>query len=202
MRHKSLSQLQDTAQRLSPSYTWDNPGSIIDRNGRCVDTRGEVWRLHDPTDNIDINWNTLNIAPDIKAAIMAHIAYTIESRAPMTAYQVFSQLKYCFSRMLILDSITALSYEVLEGLLMRLRVDNKAWHFHYIRKWYQWCEDQGIPGFEGSVAAKLYRLKVDANSHGERVMTRDVNDGPLSHDEHYLVRQAIKTGRGTLTQRL
>jgi len=202
MRHKSSSQLHNTAQPLSPPYTWGNPGRVIDRNGHCVDTTGEVWRLHDPTDSIDINWNTLDVASDIKAAIRAHIAYTIESRAPMTANQVFSQLKYCFSRMPILDSITALSYEVLEGLLTRLRVDNKAWHFHYIRKWYQWCEDQGLPGFEGSIAVKLYRLKVDANSHGERVMTRDVNDGPLSHDEHYLVRQAIKTGRGTLVQRV
>src|SRR5215217_905911 len=99
MIHKSASQSQNPAAHLSPSFhIWDNPGKVIDRNGRTVDTTREIWCLHEPTDSIDLNWNTLNVAWDIKDAIKAHVAQKIESKAPGTAYQVFAQLKYCFAR--------------------------------------------------------------------------------------------------------
>jgi integrase len=183
-------------------FTWDNPGQVIDRNGRPVDTKVKVWCLQDPLDNIDLNWDTLETATDVKDAVRAHISHTIESQAPKTAHQVFKQLKYCIARLPSLKSAWDLTFEVMEGLLAELRGERKDWRFHYLRKWYQWCDDQGIPGFMGEVATQLYELRVSQNPKGERVMSRDVDEGPLSHDEHFLIRQAVKDGRGPLLSRV
>lgn len=196
MQNQSSLQLQTLVNQ--PLFVWDNPGKVIDRNGRPVDTTGAVWRLQDPTENIYLNWDGLHAASDVKDAIKAHVAHIIEAHAPRTAYQVFKQLKYCLTRLPTFDSAWEITYELLESAIATMRLERKDWHFHYIRKWYQWCDDQGIPGFRGEVASRLYRLKISINPRGERVMTRDVNDGPLSHDEHFLIRQAVKEGHGPL----
>lgn len=186
----------------APLFVWKNPGKVIDRNGRPVITTGKVWALQDPSDNLDLNWDTLNTAADIKDAIKSYIAHTIESQAPKTAHQVFKQLKYCFARLPPFNSILDVTYEVIEGAIANARIELKGWHFHYIRKWYQWCDDQGIAGFSGTVASQLYRLKISVNPRGVKVMSRDIDGGPLSHDEHFLVRQAVKEGKGRLIDRV
>lgn len=185
-----------------PLFIWDNPNKVIDRNGRPVITTAEIWEPQDPSDNININWDTLKTAADIKDAIKCHVAYTIEAQAPKTAHQVFKQLKYCLVRLPPLKSVWDISYEILEAAIAQARLERKDWHFHYIRRWYRWCEDQDIPGFSGELASRLYRLKINGNTHGERVMTRDVNDGPLSHDEHFLIRRAVKEDKGRLVDRV
>lgn len=200
MQNQVSPQLQSPVNQ--PLFVWDNPGKIFDRNGRPVDTTGEIWRLQEPSNNIDLNWDTLDAAPDIKDAIKAYLAYTIESQSPITANQVFTQLKYCLVRLPAFNSAAEITYEILESGIARLRHERKDWHFHYIRKWYQWCEDQGVPGFRGEIASRLYRLRILINPRGEKVMTRDVNDGPVSHDEHFLIRQAVKEGRGLLVSRV
>lgn len=183
-------------------YVWQNPGKVIDRNGRPVDTTGDIWEPQDPSDNISLNWDTLKAAPDVKDAIRAFITYNIETYAPKTVHQVFKQLKYCLNILPDFNSAWDMDFMSLESALVKLRQERKDWHFHYIRKWYQWCDDQGLPGFSGDVASRLYELKVSVNPHGERVMSRDVNDGPLTNDEHFLVRQATKEGACALLKRV
>lgn len=183
-------------------FVWDNPGKIIDRNGRPVNTRGRVWSLQDPSDNIDLNWDTLIAEPDIEEAIQCFVAYTIETYAPKTAHQVFKQLKYCFVRLPSFKTNSDITYEAIEGAIAKARQDSKDWHFHYIRKWYRWCESEGLPGFSGKIACRLYRLKIAVNPRAVRVMSRDITEGPLLNDEHFLVRQAVKMGKGRLVDRV
>jgi len=183
-------------------FRWKNPGRVIDRNGRPVTTTGKVWELQDPTDNIDLNWDTLLVAPDTKDAIRCFLAYIIEKYAPRTAHQVFKQLKYCFARLPSFCTTFEISYEQIEAAVAASRVERKDWHFHYIRRWYQWCEEQGIPGFTGDIASRLSQLRLKANSHGVKVISQDIQDGPLSHDEHFLVREAVKQEKGKLDDRV
>jgi integrase len=199
MAHRDLQPFESDHTYL---YVWENPGRVIDRNGRPVYTTGTVWLLQDPSDNINLNWDTLHVPADLKDAAKDHVAHAIEALAPKTAHQIFKQLKYCFSRLPPLRSAWNLSFEVMESLLAQLRPERKDWHFHYIRKFYQWCEEEGIPGFSGEVATRLYELKLAKNPTGERVMSRDVEEGPLSHDEHFLVRQAVKERKGSLQSRV
>lgn len=202
MCSKKITTRKRLARTEEALFVWDNPGKIIDRNGRPLDTKGRVWSLQDPSDNIDLNWDTLVVAPDIEEAVQCFLAYTIETYAPKTAHQVFKQLKYCFVRLPSFKTSSDISYEAIEGAIAKARQNRKEWHFHYIRKWYQWCENQGIPGFTGDIACRLYRLKLVVNAKGERVMSRDTKDGPLTHDEHFLVRQAVQMGKGRLVDRV
>lgn len=202
MKYQDSSHLHIRRSASTPLFVWDNPNKVIDRNGRPVNTATEIWELQDPSDNINLNWDTLRTAADIKDAIKCHVAHTIEAQAPKTAHQVFKQLKYCLVRLPPLRSAWDISYELLESAIAQARIERKDWHFHYVRKWYRWCDDQGIPGFSGEVASRLYRLRINVNAHGEKVMTRDVNDGPLSHDEHFLLRRAVKEDKGRLVDRV
>ncbi|HLL14271.1 MAG TPA: hypothetical protein VK388_04265 [Pyrinomonadaceae bacterium] len=191
-----------TSPAIKPLYVWQNSGKVIDRNGRPVDTTGSVWEPQDPSDNISLNWDTLEAAPDIKDAIRAFVAYNIETYAPKTAHQVFKQLKYCLNLLPGFNSAWEIDFYILESALVKLRQERKDWHFHYLRKWYQWCDDQGFSGFSGDIASRLYELKISVNPRGERVMTRDVDDGPLTNDEHFLVRQAVKEDAYSLLKRV
>lgn len=202
MQHQKLTHMHLNQLANKPLFVWDNPKKVIDRNGRPVITTAEIWELQDPSDNINLNWDTLKTATDIKDAIKCHVAHTIEAQAPKTAHQVFKQLKYCFVRLPPLESTWDISYEFLESAIAQARVERKDWHFHYIRRWYRWCEEQGIQGFSGEVASRLYRLRININPRGERVMTRDINDGPLTHDEHFLIRRAVKEDKGRLVDRV
>lgn len=202
MQHQSTTHLHYNSLASKPLFIWNNPEKVIDRNGRTVITTEEIWELQDPLDNINLNWDMLKTAADIKDAIKCHVAHTIEAQAPRTAHQVYQQLKYCFRRLPPFKSVWDINYEALEGAVAQARIERKDWHFHYIRRWYRWCEDQGLPGFSGELANRLYRLKINNNTHGERVMSRDPDDGPLSHDEHSLIRRAVKEDKGRLVDRV
>jgi integrase len=202
MQEQFLIHLRSDTPPNKSLLVWDNPGRVIDRNGRPVNTSKEIWQLHDPTDNINVNWDRIRTAPDIKEAIKFHVASTIESNAPRTSHQVFKQLKYCLDRLPSFKSTWDISFEAIEGAITKARAECKDWHFHYIRKWYAWCEDQGLLGFSGEVASRLYQLKINKNASGEKVMTRDVNDGPLTSDEHFLIRTAVKENKGSLVDRV
>lgn len=202
-----MSNLSQTAPHpASPAtkllYVWHNPIKVIDRNGRPVGTTGDIWKLQDPSDNINLNWSLLKTAPDIKDSIRAFTEHNIEAYAPKTVHQVFKQLKYCLERLPQFDSAWDIDFPKLEVLLTVLRQENKDWRFHYVRQWYLWCDDQGLIGFSGNVASQLSKIKVKVNPRGHRVMTRDVNDGPLANDEHFLVRKAVKDGIGSLFKRV
>lgn len=194
--------LNNTAKKDARRFVWENPGRIIDRNGRPVDCKGEVWALQTPTDNIDINWNTLHTATDIKNSVKSYAAHTIESKAPNTAHQVFKQIKYCLNRLPPLNCISDITYEAIADAVAHARIESKDWHFSYIRRWYQWCADHGLAAFSDETARRLCRLKISDNPTGLRVMSRDVDAGPLSDDEHLLVRRAVHTRKGRLKDRV
>jgi integrase len=202
MRPKNKISKMRSAHTERDLFVWANPGKVIDRNGRPVDTTGNIWSLQDPTANINLNWNTLITAADIKIAIQCFLAYMIEMYAPKTAHHFFKELKYCLVRLPPFKTNSDISYEAIEGALAKARQDRKEWHFHYVRKWYQWCCDRGIKGFNSDLASRLYRLKIISNSKGVRVMSRDPDDGPLSRDEHFLIREAVKAEKGRLLNRV
>src|SRR5689334_12930349 len=114
MQEQFLIQLRDDTPPNKSHFVWNNPGRVIDRNGRLVDTSKEIWQLHDPTDNINLNWNRIHSATDIKESIKFHVAFTIESSAPRTAHQVFKQLKYCLDRLPPFKSSWDISFEAIE----------------------------------------------------------------------------------------
>jgi integrase len=183
-------------------YVWHNPGKIIDRNGRLVVTAGSVWLLNNVPEDLQINWNLIDTATDVKDAMKAYVAYGIEAKSPGAAWTEFNHIKYCIEQLPPISSIDDLTYPRLEAVLVQLRASNSAWKFGHLRRWYRWESERRIPGFDKEIAARLYRLKVSTNVTGEAVKTRDPEKGPLDDQEFWLLKQAIKQGKGPLLDRI
>jgi hypothetical protein len=81
--------------KLTPerAYKWANPGQVIDRNSRLVNTTGQVWKLHNDLQRDCIHWDILKCAADLREAIQPYIAHVIEAQAPGSVFSVFEKIK-------------------------------------------------------------------------------------------------------------
>jgi integrase len=179
-----------------------NPGKVLNRNGYSITTSGDVWVIHSLPEDYQINWRLVDCASDIKDSLKAHIIHLIESKAPATACTAFDFVKYTLQEIPLLASLNDLTFPILEGALTKMRLSNSEWKFGHVRRWYKWCTDQGIPGFNEEIAKRLYEFTLRPNTSGQAVMTRDPRKGPLSEEEHWLIRQAVKQGKGSLLGRI
>ncbi|MET0462601.1 MAG: site-specific integrase [Chitinophagaceae bacterium] len=153
-------------------------------------------------EDLQINWDLLYIATDVKDALKSYVAHAVESQAPGAACTIFNTTKYALHKLPTPTSLRDLSFSTLESILTQLRSSGEAWKFGHVRRWYRWCSQQQIPGFDPKVAERLFRLKVPNNPTGQAVMTRDPERGPLTDHEHWLVRRAVKECKGTLSDRV
>lgn len=76
------------------------------------------------------------------------------------------------------------------------------WRFGHVRRWYEWCFERDISGFERDILNRLKKLKVASIAAGQAVLNRDPDKGPLNDDEFRLIRQAVKEKRGPLVSRV
>jgi integrase len=184
-----------------PLYVWPNPGKLIDRNRRAVNTTVKRWTLHEPAVATHISWDKVKVARDIKDSMKAFIAHEIESQAPTGVGTTYHHLKNFASSIKSVHSAWDLGFEKLEAYLEKLRSRGEAWKFIRVRRWYRWCVQQHIPGFSEETAKRLANLKVQTNPTGVAVRSRDPLKGPFSDYEFRQIRQAVKAGIGTLRER-
>ncbi len=177
MSRLGIQQLQILAGASSRSsralYVWDNPGKLIDRSGRVIDVSGEVWPLSDYSGDCHINWNLVTTATDLKDSMKAYLGHVVESQSPSAASSVFEHLKKCLNYLSPRTSLRNLNYVHLERVLMKLRSGITVWMFGHLRRWYRWCCDRGLPGFQPEIAKDLYRIKIPTSSNGQAVQTRN-----------------------------
>lgn len=82
------------AQKEVPSVLWKNPGRAICRDGKIINTEGEIWVLFDRTVDTQINWELVKASPAIKNAMKGYVFYKIEQQTAQAASTVFISLKY------------------------------------------------------------------------------------------------------------
>lgn len=193
---------EDAALGRARRYVWTNPGRAIDRAGRVIDTSREVWTISVIGGVVSINWNLVTTTADVKDAMQAFVFHSIETQAAEAAGTVYNYLKYLARQVGHLDSVDDLTFERMEAVLADLRAKGSAWKFGHARRWYRWCCNQEIPGFSLETTDRLYRIKLPSNPQGRPVMTRDPNDGPFSDEEHFLIRQSVRQGKGTTLKRV
>ncbi len=185
-----------------PLYVWRNPGTVIDRNGLPVSTKAEVWRLNDVSRAERLNWDLCNTAADVKDSMKAFAVHSIESQAPVTVGRIVDALGYFLSSIQPLRSLRDLNYRVLEAALAKMRSRGNAGRFSAVRQWYRWSVGQGLPGFQEEIARRLDQLRWPHLAAGLPVMRRDPEQGPLNDQEHWLVLEGIKSGKGDLMYRV
>ena len=135
-----------------PLYVWWNPGTVIDRYGFPVNTKGEIWRLNDISRARRLNWDLSDTATDIKDSMKAYAVHSIESQGPLTIGCIAQGLRHFLSIAGRLESLQDLNYSVLEAALTKMRLLGTACKFSAVRRWYRWCTDQGLPGFQEEIA--------------------------------------------------
>jgi len=173
-------------------FIWENPGKAINREGILIDTSTEVWNLSQSTTNKYINWQTVGIDNEVKEAMKAYLFRLVESQKADSALAEFGRLKSILRRMDRVNSISDLSYENIISELNKRRLLNKEWDFAAFRRWYRWCFENEIPGFDGAIVNNLNKLKISGHKVGIAVLTRDPEKGPFSEKEFSLIKQAVK----------
>lgn len=192
------------AKRNSKGFpsVWKNPGAVIDRSGHLVSTQQEIWRLNEVTRPLIVNWDRLASAADIKDSMKAYLVHSIESHAPQTTHAIFRDLRQFVSVAGPLRSLKALTFPVLERGLAEMRARGPEVRFRAVQQWYRWCVGQDLPGFGEEILRRLDQIKIACPVVGQAVMSRDPAKGPLDDQEHWLIRQAIRSERGTLLGRV
>lgn len=190
------------SKSLGPRYAWKNPGAVIDRGGHVVSTKQECWRLNEVTRAVIVNWDHIGCAGDVKDSMKAFLVHSIESHAPQTTHRIFTDLRQLISVISPLRSLKALTYPVLEGALAEMRARGTEEKFRTVQQWYRWSVAQELPGFREEILMRLDQIKISSRVIGQAVMSRDPAKGPLNEQEHWLVRQALKSEKVTLLQRV
>lgn len=182
-------------------YVWENPGKAINREGQIIDTSQEVWYLGRTPTNIFINWGLVEIEGEIQEAMKAYIFRLIESQEPHGVRSALDFLRVSINQFSQLNSISDLTYEKITEVLLSLRAVNQEWKFGYFRRWYNWCFDDHLPGFDQIIVDKLNSLKITPNSSGIHVLTRNPEKGPFSDEEFRLITQALQDESVSLSEK-
>lgn len=181
---------------LSPKLVSSFPsqGVLYDLAGLEVDANGWVWRLNHPVRRYALNFLRLKIAPGpMLTAITTFIADKISDSSPdhVTAhFYSLAHLHKCTHFQLRLNSNEPID----ERLIAELRrVPNFAeWRLHYIRDWYLWCHERGLPAFSEQTAEILEDLVIPGNPTGVAVRTRDPVKGAFDELEFIALRTKLR----------
>ena len=122
-----------------------------------MSTVGECWRVNNAARCGLLNWGLIDTPPDIKDTAKAWVVHLLESNAPLTVANCFSEFKYFIAVAEPFECLHDLTYPALEGTLERMRTLGTARKFAVVRQWYRWCADQSLPGFREEVAAQWIR---------------------------------------------
>ncbi|MBP0495813.1 tyrosine-type recombinase/integrase [Pararoseomonas indoligenes] len=176
------------------AYENDNCGStVLARSGAAIDTSELIWIL---SAEDTINWEQFPTLPDhIRDAVEDYIKQLIRSRAPryvVVAYNcllaVFRAVQTKFDTLSPADIIDRSCYDYVR-LSLPPNLDNDTVN-HYLGaflRWYTWCADAGLDGFDEDVAIELEERRLGRNRSGAAVLSQDPEAGPLNHVEFNLL---------------
>ena len=182
-----------------PAPAFPGHGIVYDLAGLPVDTSGSVWRLNEPTGSRKINWALLlPVSEALFAANTAYIVHLIKHYSPTEVYQNFSALKLLARSPTFQDA--CLSDDTLSAkFASELAADlgHQTHRIHYLRKWYEWCYDQGVVNFSAEEAFRLREMSFGGNAKGVAVQSSDPNEGPLVDSEIVALLNALQASRMT-----
>lgn len=179
------------------------PDTVVDRNGACVVLGPLVWRLNDPGKDLLIRWSRFPMSsPLVVYAVRLYFSHLIQSLAPMTVYNAFSDLVEAgrkYGRSLVSAKPDIVEHEIRELVLRQIesqRKKNSLQPLHHLRAWYLWCADQGLPGFSAEFAIVLEDMVLGGDEKGVAVKTHDPLKGALKPLEVSALRSAMRAHEG------
>src|ERR1700737_300867 len=156
--------------------------TILDRGGHQVDVSGSIWRLASPTRPLNLNWDEVIIPnPAVLATIKAYFRNLIQNFSIGEVVGNWYALRLVWSAPSFEPACASggdIPYRVISEVRQALGA-HEQYRLHYVRKWYNWCCDQGFDSFSAEVAFEINQLVIGGNQKGEAVQSADPEDGPL-----------------------
>jgi hypothetical protein len=177
---------------------------LIAASGAIIDTSGQTWRLGPET---SVTWSGYSdLQPIVRDALEAHIRNQVRVNSPRYVEGQFCHLKHLAAPAVKQACLGETKTEGTVGLQTFLAFkasvadtvspDNRdTYHGHFIR-WYVWCADMALPGFDAEVAAELEAIKLKRNPQGAAVMRQDPNTGPLHMTEYQALQDRLRSPAG------
>lgn len=179
---------------LKSGLNFAGRGSVLDLSGLELATDRLVWSLNEPTGNRKLNWSLMPIScPGIMEPTVSYVTELIKRYSPTEVVLNFGALLLLGRSQAFVDADRAgdvVPYTAVSELRDLLGKD--GYRLHYLRKWYEWCADQGSEHFSPDVAFQLRELRVGGNEKGTAVMSLDPDSGPLVDTEVEAVRNALR----------
>jgi hypothetical protein len=171
--------------------------------GIDIDISGDRWRVG-PDHEVELS--CFAFEPIIDRAVRRYLENLLRNNAPHYVQNCSRWLKYLGEpamRTVVREglqadgSITIATFTMLSRIISG-GVANRAGIKSAFIRWYLWCCDSGMDGFDEEVATELDRLVITGVPGGQAVLSLDVDSGPLTQFEvqHVLakLRGAIHDG--------
>ena len=154
-----------------------------------------IWRVEDPSRTLVIDLGRLKMADgNARHAIESYLRHCVRvysAGETSAAWTLLRLLDTCPS-----VSEAVLPYRIFGEVRERLKPAD-YYRLHHLRKWYNWCCDQGLPGFSEHVAFKMNERVIGGGKKGEAVLSADPEEGPLDDREIVALTNALRRARDT-----
>ncbi|EMD9440475.1 site-specific integrase [Burkholderia cepacia] len=177
---------QMPSQRASSS---DGALIVVSYNKVRVDVSKKVWPLALDT---SLDWRSFpEVGAILHSSLHSFLVQLVKTLAPKTVMGYFSGLRHCMlaAMSLRIDVSSPENFDVDFVDRLRRYINDHVgeasvfWGLHAYRRWYQWCSDAGLEGFNATVSDGLDGIVVGGNRKGDAVLSHDPDQGPLHPTE-------------------
>lgn len=174
--------------------------TILDRAGHQVDVSGPIWSLRSPTRVQNLDWDEVVIpSAAVLGATKQYIRNLVQNFSIGEVVGNWYALHFVWSAPSLQTACASgddIPYRVISEVRQELGA-HEQYRLHYVRKWYNWCCDQGFDGFSAEVAFEVNQLVIGGNRKGEAVQSADPDEGPLIDLEIVALNNALRASKFT-----
>lgn len=171
---------------------------VIAPSGARIDVTGKIWKIGAAE---SLNWRLMPLeSGNALLATQLYFRIFVTRRNPRYIAGQFSWLKAVFvaAKRLGFDinDVTQYDIKLFEAVRNYLRDHvNGGTVSNYLdayRRWYLWCTEMDVAGFDEEVATVLESRIIGGNTKGAAVLSDDRQQGPLSPPEFHMVTNYLR----------
>jgi len=157
------------------------PNTLITFWGDRIDSSDDVWYFDETASKETIKFSRIKNSY-IRYSVKIFIATQSVSKSLKHTRNIWYRLSS------ILGEIDSSKIEndiikVIDGYIHDSRGTNSEHQIWYLKSWYLWCFDMGLPYFNEDYADYLSSISISGNTKGQAVMSLEENHGPLNDKE-------------------
>lgn len=174
------------------------PEELVSRDGTPIRTADDTWIVEL---NVSLHWGGISELPEqIRLPIKSYICDALQRYSARTTKTIFWRLKLLERigkdklERLVREDIGINLFFAFKAALdndPNVSQDSTKGHLSTFRRWYVWCSDAEIPGFNDEVALELGERTIGGGTKGKLVLSNDPDLGPLGFVDDTRIESAI-----------